>query len=350
MILNCVSHNSHIQDSSILATYIREFYTNCLSDAGRSLLLTGALALFGVLLLKSTYSLIDTRWPEAYTSVDTHVNVHIRTNPIRTYLLFRGGPVFIIATFISVSLDRTHGMVWAGFWTMILVYLASTTGLAIRDMLKPPRHPNWTMLSVFHALSLLVVVSIGILAVQLRSLFEPIIPEGRELLIAIWAGVFATMMASVARRILTPQRAEGFEVIRSIKRDIGSKAWLYLVNSTPHQGKFLSFAMAVVLAESQQRPRWFRKLERVGGKFRGAGTYGIAQVAADGPLTDEKSIDLMFQKLDTPAVHSALAESDSSYEIYDICLSWNDDYSHATRIRSFYEQVTELRELTDELD
>lgn len=350
MFLNCGSHNSHIQDSSVLATYIREFYTHCLSDAGRSALLTGVLALLGVLLLKSTYSLIDTKWPEAYASVDTHVNVHIRTNPIRTYLFFRGGPVFIIATFISVSLDRTHGWIWAGFWIMIIVYLGLTTGRAIRDMFRPPRHPNWTMLAVFHALSVFVVVSIGLLAVQLRSLFEPIIPEGQELLIAIWAGVFATMMASVARSMLTPQRAEGFDVVRSIKRDIGSKAWQYMVNSAPHQGKFLSLAMAVVLAESQQRPRWFRKLERIGGKFRGAGTYGIAQVAADGPLTDEKSIDLMFQRLDTPAVHSALAESESTFEVYEISLSWNDDDSHAIRIMRFYEQVTHLRELTDELD
>lgn len=350
MIPSCIRDKSDFQDSSVLASFIRAFFSTCLSDVGRSGVITIVLALLGVLLLKAAYSLIDTKWPEAYTSVEDQANVHLRTNPLRTYLLFRGGPVFMVTTFIVVSIERTHGLIWIGFWIMTLCYLGSTTGRAIRDMLKPPRHPSWTMLCVFHILSIFMVVSFGVLAVYLRSLFAPIIPEGQELLIAIWAGAFATMLSSATRSMLAPHRVEGFEVVRSIKRDIGDKAWRYLVNSTPNKGEFLSFAMAVVLAESQQRPHWFRKLERIGGKFRGAGTYGVAQVAADEPLTDEESIDSMLRRLDTPEVHFALKEGDYSAEIYDVCRSWNEDDSHVSRILDFYDQVKLLRELSDELD
>jgi len=346
----CETINSDSQDSSILASYIREIYTSCITEQLRSVIITVAIALLGVLLLRSAYSLIDTRWPEAYTSVDTHVNVHLRTNPMRTYLLFRGGPVFIVATFVSVSIDRVNGLVWTGFWLMTIVYLGSTTARAVRDMLVPPRHPNWPMLSIFHVLSVFVVISIGVTAVLLRSLFAPLIPAGQELLIAVWAGTFATVISCATRVILAPVRIEGAEVIRSIRKDVGNRAWRHLVDSTPHKGKFLSFAMAIVLAESQQRPRWFRRLERFGGKFRGAGTYGVSQVAADEPITDEESIDLMIQRLDKPEVHAALLEHTYPPEFYNICRSWNDDDNHAARIQSFYEQVTYLREISDELD
>ncbi len=47
---------------------------------------------------------------------------------------------------------------------------------------------------------------------------------------------------------------------------------------------------AVMVVENAQRPLWFRRCENVKGRFFKKGSYGIMQVTADGPISDEESI------------------------------------------------------------
>lgn len=105
-----------------------------------------------------------------------------------------------------------------------------------------------------------------------------------------------------------------------------------------------NLVIAVVLAEVQQRPRWFRRLERLGGKVLGAGTYGVAQVAADNPITDEESIDILVDRLNTDAVRDALLKGPYSLEFEKICQDLNSDFRHASRIKHFYETIDQLRD------
>ena len=46
-----------------------------------------------------------------------------------------------------------------------------------------------------------------------------------------------------------------------------------------------------ILTESIQRPRWFRRLERLKGIVFRKGTYGIMQVWSSRPIGDRRSID-----------------------------------------------------------
>lgn len=334
---------TQVQDSSSLATLIREFYSTTLDETGRAAIETIGLALLGVLILKSAYSLIKTSWPETYTDTETRAQEHIRVNPIRTYVLFRGGPVFLVTVFISVCIDRAGGMTWPGSWLMVVLYLVWTTGMAVVKVFRTPRHPNWTMLLIYHVLSIAVVVIAGVLAVSLRSLFTPIIPANRELLISVWAGVFAALLAGVIRQMLAPHRLEGEEIVFALRQDIGPKTWSYLCQQTADNEALQNLVIAVVLAESQQRPRWFRRLERIGGRLWGAGTYGVAQIAADQPISDKESIDRLVSRLDTRRVQSALAEGVYSEAFHKVCTDLNSDSSHVDRIRSFYETVWKMR-------
>lgn len=336
---------SPLADSSALASAIRTFFTTTLDDTGRSAIITVGLALLGVATLIGAYSLIKTDWPEAYTDTETRAQEHIRVNPIRTYVIFRGGPVFLVCGFISVLTDRAGGSAWSGFWVLLVVYLISTTGRAVFDTVRHPRHQNWVMLMIYHALSMCIVILAGLLAVALRSLFAPIIPNSQELLISLWAGVFAALLASVARQLLSPVRLGGHDVVLALIRDVGPKTWSYLINQTAHDEKLQILTMAVVLAEVQQRPKWFRRLERLSGKVLGPGTYGVAQVAADAPITDKESIDLLLKRLDTVWVYDALEQGTYSTDFNAVCLSLNDDHAHTRRIASFYASVQEMREL-----
>ncbi|WP_146249153.1 MULTISPECIES: hypothetical protein [unclassified Curtobacterium] len=47
---------------------------------------------------------------------------------------------------------------------------------------------------------------------------------------------------------------------------------------------------AFAIVEILQRPAWFRRGERLLGSLRGSGTYGIMQVAAERPISDEESV------------------------------------------------------------
>lgn len=331
------------QDSSSLAAWIREFYSMSLDENGRAFVATIGLALLGVLILKSAYSLIKTSWPETYTDIETRAQEHIRVNPIRTYVIFRGGPVFLVSLFISVCTDRADGMTWLGFWLMVVIYLTWTTGRAVSEIFRTPRHPNWTMLLIYHILSVVVVVISGVLAVLLRSLFAPIIPANQELLISVWAGVFAALLAGVVRQLLAPHRLEGEEIVFALRKDIGSNTWSYLRKQAAGNEDLQNFIIAFVLAESQQRPRWFRRLERIGGKIWGSGTYGVAQIAADHPIKDRESIDQLVVKINNNRVQSALEEGVNSEPFYQICADLNNDPSHASRIRDFYETVRQMR-------
>ncbi|WJZ16652.1 hypothetical protein CGUA_00215 [Corynebacterium guangdongense] len=332
------------EDSSALATFLREFYLVTLDDSGRAIINTISLAFLGVLILRSAYSLIKTDWPETYTDTETRAQEHIRANPIRTYVIFRGGPVFLVSVFISVCVDRAGGDPWWGLWLMIGTYLVWTTGKACFEVVRKPRHPNWTMLLIYHLLSVIVVLASGVTAVAIRSLFAPIVPDSRELLISIWAGIFAALLAGVTRQILAPQRLEGHQVVVALRKDIGTEAWSYIRASTASDQLMQNFVLAHVLAEAQQRPRWFRRLERFGGRIWGSGTYGVAQVAADRPISDKESIDLLVERLDNEWVRYSIESGAYSREFNDVCLELNNDAVHASRVQSFYSTIAEMRE------
>lgn len=330
------------EDSSQIAEIFRELFSVHLSSSGRGLIATAFLALLGVLILNSAYSLIKTDWPEVYTDTQTRAQEHIRVNPIRTYFLLRGGPVFLVSLFISVSIDRLGGLAWLGFWLMIIIYLCWTTGRATLEVLKTRSHPNWIMLLFYHGLSVIVVVIFGFLAVLLRSLFVPFIPGGQELLISVWAGVFAALLAGVVRQMLSPHRLEGEEVVLALRRDIGPETWSYLRGKAVESEELRDFVTAFVLAETQQRPRWFRRLERLGGKIWGPGTYGVAQVASDTPISDTKSIDILVDILNNSNVSNMLKNEPSYSSIAHVCSGLTNDPAHAGRIYSFYDTVRHM--------
>ena len=50
-----------------------------------------------------------------------------------------------------------------------------------------------------------------------------------------------------------------------------------------------------MITESIQRPKWFRRLERILGLIYRRGTYGIMQVRNDRPIGDKQSIDIAIR-------------------------------------------------------
>lgn len=317
--------------SEYLATII-----DFLTPVGTTILLSAV----GAGVLHLIYQSIKTRWPEAYTSISTDFDQQVRTNPLRSMVLFRGGPVFLIALFVTVLVDRYDGYPWASAILLIAIYLTFTTFKAIGETVNNPRPPHWAVLVFYHLMSALVVGIVVLVATALRQPLENFIPPTKDLLIAVWAGLFATVFAAAARTILSPTKLREREIIEQLKNDIGDENWKYISKVSKGNRELRQLLCAIILAEVQQRPRWFRRLERLKGIFYGPGTYGVAQVASPKPIEDRKSIELLAKRFATYSVPTSYNYPDYQQLRKDL-LSHNPDGPHADRVIDFHKLLRE---------
>ena len=129
-------------------------------------------------------------------------------------------------------------------------------------------------------------------------------------------------------------------VIEQLVDDIGEDAWSYVSNFKATDPREIRIAKAIILAECQQRPRWFRRLERVKGRLWKQGTYGVAQVAADGPITDRESIDRLITRLQGHIDRDPESGENFARLTKSFLLDHNPDRDHAQRIQSFYDTLS----------
>lgn len=310
-------------------------YLAAFEEYGKPGTTTVLLSLAGAICLDLMYKSIKTRWPEAYTSLSTDFDKQVRTNPVRSLFLFRGMPVFLISLFTAVMAERGGAYPWISAALLLAFYLASTTFKNIKNTIKLPRSSNWIVTLLYHCGATTAVVTVVILATALRTSLDPLIPPTKDILIALWAGLFATLFAAVARASLLPEKLDARGVVDQLKSDIGKENWDYAAVVAGTNLQFRNFIRAILLAEAQQRPRWFRRLERVKGLIYRPGTYGVAQVAAAKPISDKESIDLLAQRFSDYCFLYRLDYSWYRQLEYDLIRMHNSDQQHAQRVTEF---------------
>lgn len=318
-------------------------YLALFEEYGKPAAITILLSVTGAICLDLIYKSIKTRWPETYTSLSTDFDKQVRTNPVRSLILFRGMPVFFISLFTAVMAQRSGAYPWITAALLLALYLTPTTFKEIKKTVRLPRPSNWIVLLLYHCGAAAAVVTVVILATGLRTSLEPLIPPTRDILIALWAGLFATLFAAAARASLRPQQLDRREIIDQLKDDIGKANWDYTAVVAGPNLKFCNLLRAILLAEAQQRPRWFRKLERVKGLFYGPGTYGVAQIASSKPVCDRKSIDLLAHLFSDYYFPCRLDSCWYKRLEYDLVRLHNPDPQHARRITEFFSELDYYR-------
>lgn len=292
-------------------------------------------------MLHLLYRSVKTHWPEAYTSISTDFDQQVRTNPFRSLILFRGGPAFLISLFISVVIDRNDGYPWVGSALLIAIYLTFTTFKAIGEIMRKSRPPHWAVLVLYHCGAAIITSLAIVVATALRNRLESFIPPTKDLLIALWAGIFAAVFATAARSILSPIKLNIAETVEQLRDDIGDENWNDISEATKNHSEMSDLLRAIILAEVQQRPRWFRKLERMKGIVRQPGTYGVAQVASDRPISDRESIKSLAQRFSTYSIPEAYEGYPDYHQLRNDLLEHNPDGPHADRIIDFYKFLSE---------
>lgn len=304
--------------------------------------LTIVLAIAGVILLNAIYGFFRTEWPESYTSLDNRIEHQYRSNPLRTLVGFRGLPVAVTVMLISEMIDRNEGHVVMGTVGMIASYLVLTSARAVYEVLKEPRHPNYKFIILHHCGQTLIVVIFAWFGLIGHDLWGSWIPRGDEFAIAVLAGAFASVMAIWARSWLTAVKMPFPELVQELKLDIGFDQIEYALmqsGKVDRSGNLGLLVYAILLAEAQQRPSWFRKLETLIGKLGRSGTFGVAQVSSNRPVSDEQSIDMLIQQLVSGARFEFVEMDYHSLEVRNLLLEHNPDRDHVERIITYWYEL-----------
>lgn len=244
------------------------------------------------LLLIGAYGAFESHWPSAY--VDTRSKAgQLGRFSLPWFLIFRVGPMFVTSAVSAVTSARLHGAPFLASAVLLIMFLVySAANLWQRSKWSTHRLKEWLVWTVAALLSVVGNV-LGLLS---WSQIAPLIPRPDELLTAVWTALIVVAVYYGFQRLFVQDQGEARALQRG-KKDIGQAAWKHAVSAAKVHSVPPSAVHAILLAESIQRPRWFRRVERlvqyVRGRVHRSGTTGIAQMRSARPLTDEESIDLL---------------------------------------------------------
>jgi hypothetical protein len=140
------------------------------------------------------------------------------------------------------------------------------------------------------------VLVAALLASLSRGLFAPIVPDASELSATLWTAVLAGIIGAYLTRVARHGGLTENEMVADSRRRIPPHLWDAAGAAAEAHGVDADLVHAVMIVENLERPPWTRALERLKGRVLPSGTYGIMQVWADRPITDEESIQRAVER------------------------------------------------------
>lgn len=157
-------------------------------------------------------------------------------------------------------------------------------------------------LVVLHLMTAVAVAACLIGTAMLREHLASWVPDFATIRDAIWAGLIASLLAFAFIRWTRASESNLAEVVMAQRQRVGPELIWYARQLAMERSLDPDLVETTILTESIQRPRWFRRLERLKGIVFRKGTYGIMQVRSSRPIGDRRSIERALQ------VHAAAFE------------------------------------------
>lgn len=258
----------------------------------RAALYGGLIGLIAAIFLRATYQLISNRWPEGY-DYSTRMIERAPRNGVLSYLLFRFSPTYIVGVLAIVTSDRLGGNVVVAATILGVVYIGAGEVWAAINCHRH-RDPRKNILIALYMVNALLVLAALILAILSRHAVAGFVPDPTELLSSLWTACFVAVFVYFLDRVFrrdelrNPTLSDAREML-GVDLEEYAKSVSVKMNCSPE------LVLAVVLAECEQRPKWFRDAERVFGRLTGSKgiSYGVGQIRSDRPLSDMQSIDYL---------------------------------------------------------
>lgn len=278
--------------------------------------------------MNAFYSAVKHAWPANYFSIASGGDHSISRTPVR-YSLFRIGPPMLTVAATGALIAQTGGVVWLGCAAVIAVHSARIGRALISDV----EERQWSMFK-FHSVLFLVVIATGVIAGRFHGLLRPFVPSVHEILTSLWTAIIAAVLAVYLQGRAFGRVSTRTAVLRELRR---FDPMLYAVakrTALAHRYPPM-IIIALGVAESIERPRWFRFLEfhLPRGQRRTKGVF--QQRGADDDLESLKlAVTNVFEK-----VARKRDPDDDPYAFLDRCARRQNSSS------AFRELVTEVYQM-----
>lgn len=139
-----------------------------------------------------------------------------------------------------------------------------------------------------------LLVGVSTATLKTRSSTAALVPDPSEFVNAVWTAAFVVILSTAALKFFN-NSVTSEQLLHRAKSDIGEELWGEVPLIAQPYDCDPTFVRAVIAGEALQRPRWLRNLEGIKGKLHPSGTYGVAQVRADRPISDRESISRLCE-------------------------------------------------------
>lgn len=299
----------------------------------------------GSFFLFAFFRSIRAKWPENYFAFDSSTDP-IVSRSIAHYVAYRTVPVYVTCLFAAVGLDRSGVPEWnsipasgRGVVGIVVVHLSLTNGRALSSRFRPgKRRPRDIGIMALQVGMAVVIACAGLLSLVGRSTLSPLVPQSRDLSIALWTGLVVAAMGGWLIDATRGRDRSFDQLIRISEASIDPSVRQYAKQRCAETGTDWQLFRSVMIYENLQRPPWVRRVERSVAGMRARGTYGIMQVESLKALTDKESIDLALDR----HLMGATPESPGSVtieEVQRLLNGYNTDQSYASRVADIYSEL-----------
>lgn len=256
------------------------------------LMLSILLGIFGGVLLKIFYSMVEKEEPESYLYNISKLQ-RAKGKLALQYVGFRVLPVFVVTSGVVVTAERVGVCRQSAYIACVSTFsvLSSVRSMYDRvrsDLKGAPFH------YVLQVIDIVVSFIVGALCVLLYNILMPFIPEPQEFVSAAWTALF---VALIYRGMQKASRAPGdlgiTERVKLVREDIGVGLWDELRTIADDKQVPWCLLAAIVMVEGGERPRWMRRCERVVSGLllhKVTMSFGVTQEQSKRTLSDHEAL------------------------------------------------------------
>lgn len=249
----------------------------------------------GAIFLLALFRALKVKWPENYSDMRAVVDSASQKNGL-LYLSIRIAPVYLAAIVVGAISGPDEKQVTLGLATLGILHLMFTNlrPSLLVSLFRSAGRSKFNHIA-FHAASSILIVLTILTAAWSWQMFVPFLPNGDELVQAFWTALILGVLVAFVQEI-TRYRPDTSKSLENAKKDLGEELSEFTNSEAAKMDVCPTFIQSIILTECTQRPRWIRKMENFKGRLIGSGTYGVAQMSANEPISDKRSIEMLCEK------------------------------------------------------
>lgn len=256
------------------------------------LMLSILLGIFGGVLLKIFYSMVEKEEPESYLYNVSKLQ-RAKGKVALQYVGFRVLPVFVLTSGVVVTAERVGVCRQSAYIACVTTFSVLSSVRSMIDRMRSelkgaPFH------YVLQVIDIVVSFIVGALCVLLYKILTPFVPEPQEFVSAAWTALFVALIYRGTRKASRAPDNLGIEErVKLVREDVGVDLWEQLRAIADEKQVPWCLLAAIVMVEVGERPRWMRRCERVVSGLllhKVTMSFGVTQEQSKQVLSDREAL------------------------------------------------------------